>query len=224
MNTARAVKPVLKRPVAGMLWVAWRGQRAQAAAIVALLLLYGAAVVAERLEPGLGGLTFQLSGFLAGAICLIWGAPLIAREFEAGTYKLAWTQSVSRGRWLLAVLGMAAAGAVAATAVLTGLLAWGLPDAGGDPLAWPYYESHGVVPFGRALFALALGVALGAVTRHTRIAMPLSVLLVGVAQLAARALRAHFDVPFWTLQWTETAAHLLLAAALTAVAHVAIRR
>ncbi|MFG2077073.1 ABC transporter permease subunit [Nonomuraea maritima] len=208
----------------GLLWVAWRGQRAQAAAIAALLLLYGAAVVAERLEPGLSGLTFQLSGFLAGAICLIWGAPLVAREFEAGTCKLAWTQGVSRGRWLVAVLGVAAGGAVAAAAVLAAVLAWGLPDAGGDSLAWAYYESHGVVPFGRALFALALGVALGAVTRHTRIAMPLSVLLVGVAQLAARALRARFDMPFWTLQWTETAAHLLLAVALTAAAYVAIRR
>src|SRR6476469_2951107 len=32
---------------------------------------------------------------------IFWGAPLIAREYETGTYRLAWTQSVSRSRWLL---------------------------------------------------------------------------------------------------------------------------
>ena len=32
-----------------------------------------------------------------GLIGLFWGAPLIARELEAGTYRLAWTQSVTRG-------------------------------------------------------------------------------------------------------------------------------
>jgi hypothetical protein len=210
--------------MSGLLWVAWRGQRAQAAAIAALLLLYGAAATVERLEPDLTGLTFQLAGFLAGAICLIWGAPLIAREFEAGTYKLAWTQSLSRGRWLAAVLAVAAAGALAATAVLAAVLTWSLPDSAGNPMAWPYYESHGPVPYGRSLFALALGVALGAVTRHTRIAMPLSVLLVGAGQLAGRALRGRFDLPFWTMQWTETAAYLALTLALTGIAYLAIRR
>ncbi|MGP3918969.1 YchJ family metal-binding protein [Nonomuraea sp. 10N515B] len=71
-------------------------------------------------------------------------------------------------------------------------------------MAWPYYESHGLVPFARALFALTLGVALGAVTRHTRIAMPLSVLLVGISQLAGRALRGHLEQPYWPTQTEGT--------------------
>ena len=29
-------------------------------------------------------------------IGIFWGAPLVAREFETGTFRLAWTQSVSR--------------------------------------------------------------------------------------------------------------------------------
>ncbi|MGN9782547.1 ABC transporter permease subunit [Nonomuraea sp. ZG12] len=208
----------------GLVWVAWRGQRAQATAIAVLLLLYGATIVVERLEPELSGLTFQLAGFLAGAVCLIWGAPLIAREFETGTYKLAWTQSLSRGRWLAVTLATAAAGALAATAVLAALLTWALPQAEADPMAWPYYESHGLVPYGRVLFALTLGVALGAVTRHTRIAMPLSLLLVGASQLAGRALRGGLDLPFWPMQGTETAAYLTLALVLTCIAYLAIRR
>ncbi|WP_188194758.1 ABC transporter permease subunit [Nonomuraea sp. SYSU D8015] len=208
----------------GLLWVAWRGQRAQAAAIAALLVLYGVSVVAERLEPELGGLTAQLAGFLPGAVCLIWGAPLIARELETGTCKLAWTQSLSRGRWLAVTVAVAAAGAVSATAALAALLVWALPSAGGDPTAWPYYESHGLVPYARVLLALMLGVALGAVTGHTRIAMPLSVLLTGISQLGGRALREGADLPYWTSQKIETAACLALALALTGIAYLAIRR
>ena len=34
-----------------------------------------------------------------------WGAPLITREFEAGTFRLAWNQSVTRARWLAIKLG-----------------------------------------------------------------------------------------------------------------------
>ncbi|GAA3161312.1 hypothetical protein [Nonomuraea salmonea] len=209
--------------MSGLLWVAWRGQRAQAAAIAALLVLYGAGVAAERLEPGLAGLTFQLSGFLAGAICLIWGAPLVAREFEAGTHKLAWTQSVSRGA-LAAGRRRGGGGRGRGGERRPGRDAGLVPaGGGGEVMAWPYYESHGPVPFGRSLLALALGVALGAATRHTRIAMPLSVLLVGAGQLVARALRARSELPFWPLQWAETAVHLVLAMALVGVTYVVIR-
>ncbi|MGW3349736.1 hypothetical protein ACWDA3_41115 [Nonomuraea rubra] len=208
----------------GPLWVAWRGQRAQAAAIAAVVLMYGLACVVERAEPGLSGLTRQLAGLLPGAVCLVWGAPLISREFETGTYKLAWTQSLTRGRWLAAVVAVPIAGASAAAAVTAALPAWLLPPAGGDPMAWQYYESHGPVPFARVLFALMLGVALGAVTRHTRIAMPLSVLLAGLAQLAGRALRDRLDLAYWPAQWIETAAHLVLTLLLAGVALLAIRR
>ena len=38
-------------------------------------------------------------------IGVFWGAPLVARELEAGTHRLAWTQSVTRTRWLAIKLG-----------------------------------------------------------------------------------------------------------------------
>src|SRR5215469_14545296 len=37
---------------------------------------------------------------------IFWGAPLIARELETGTYRLAWTQTVTRRRWLAVKLGI----------------------------------------------------------------------------------------------------------------------
>ncbi|WP_327002688.1 ABC transporter permease subunit [Dactylosporangium sp. NBC_01737] len=208
----------------GLLWVAWRGQRAQFAAIAALLLLYGAAALVERSEPELTGLTGQLAGFLPGAVCLVWGAPLIARELETGTFKLAWAQSVTRGRWLAAILASAAAGALAATGTLAALLTWALPDAGGDPMAWPHYESHGIVPFARVVFALTLGAALGAVTGHSRVAMPLAVLLVGVSQLGGRAMRGQFHLSYWPMQSAEAAAYVGITVFLTGIAYLAIRR
>ena len=35
-----------------------------------------------------------------------WGAPLVARELEAGTHRLVWNQSVTRTRWLATKLGV----------------------------------------------------------------------------------------------------------------------
>jgi hypothetical protein len=53
------------------------------------------------------GMALTVVPALLGAF---WGAPLIAREIESGTFPLVWTQSVTRTRWLvvkLAVLGLA---------------------------------------------------------------------------------------------------------------------
>ena len=44
-------------------------------------------------------------------IGIFWGAPLIARELDAGTFRLTWNQSITRTRWLtvkLTLIGLAA--------------------------------------------------------------------------------------------------------------------
>ena len=43
-----------------------------------------------------------------------WGAPLIAREPEAGTHRLVWTRTIGRTRWLAVKVGLIGAVAVAA--------------------------------------------------------------------------------------------------------------
>ncbi|MEU8088459.1 hypothetical protein AB0B57_33195 [Micromonospora sp. NPDC049101] len=53
-----------------------------------------------------------------------WGAPLVAREFEAGTYRLVWTQSISRSRWLAVKLAVVGTVTVVATALLSALVTW----------------------------------------------------------------------------------------------------
>jgi hypothetical protein len=41
-------------------------------------------------------------------IGIFWGAPLLARELETGTHRLAWNQSVTRTRWLATKLAIGA--------------------------------------------------------------------------------------------------------------------
>jgi len=88
--------------------------RAQAAVVAGALALL--AVVAAGLlhrDDGTARLWLGVLVLVTPALIgMFWGAPLVAREFEEGTYRLAWTQSVTRTRWLvvkLAVVGLATA-------------------------------------------------------------------------------------------------------------------
>ena len=107
-------------------------------------------------------------------IGMFWGAPLVAREFETGTFCLAWTQGVTRVRWLAAKLGIAGAAAIAAGELFSLMVNWW-----SSPIhrANPGYSalggiSHsGITPAGYAAFGFALGVTVGLFIRHTVPAM-----------------------------------------------------
>lgn len=97
---------------------------------------------------------------------LFWGAPLVASELESGTYRLAWTQSVSRTRWLAARLAVVG-GTTALAAGLVSLTVswWAAPLDRARDAPFATFDSRGIVPIGYALFAFALAVALGALLR-----------------------------------------------------------
>ena len=106
---------------------------------------------------------------LPALLGIFWGAPLIARELEAGTYRLAWNQSVTRTRWL--AIKLAAGCAIAATS--TGLLCWAVTvwsqrvdSASHDRMIPLLYGSRGIVPVGYAVFAFLLGVTTGMLLRR----------------------------------------------------------
>jgi ABC-type transport system involved in multi-copper enzyme maturation permease subunit len=66
--------------------------------------------------------------YLAPALIgMFWGAPLVAREMEAGTFRLAWSQSVSRMRWLAVKLGVVGLAAVVTTGLLSSPSGWRSP-------------------------------------------------------------------------------------------------
>ena len=125
--------------------------------------------------------TFWLINLVPLLAGLFWGAPLIARETERGTHRLAWTQSISRGRWLTVKLVAFVGAAVLAAAVVSLLLAWWLRpyeqliavNAGGNVnrMTPGIFDLSGTVPGACALFAFALGTAAGALFRRTLPAM-----------------------------------------------------
>ncbi|MFD0295850.1 hypothetical protein [Streptomyces sp. NPDC127118] len=113
--------------------------------------------------------------------------PVIARELESGTYKLAWTQSVTPARWLAAKLAVPTVVTLASVSVLSAANGWARTRAGteGD-LLWherEVYGSIGTAPVGYALCMLALGALAGLLLRRTLTAMVLT--LIGYGALVA---------------------------------------
>jgi ABC-type transport system involved in multi-copper enzyme maturation permease subunit len=108
-------------------------------------------------------------------IGMFWGAPLAAREFETGTFRLAWTQGVTRTRWLAAKLAIAGAAAIAAGELFTLMVHWwSSPIHKAHPGYTPFTSGSfhtGIAPAGYAAFAFALGVTAGLLIRRTLPAM-----------------------------------------------------
>jgi ABC-2 family transporter len=132
---------------------------------------------------------------LPAVIGAFWGAPMVARELEAGTHRLMWNQSVTRTRWLVTKLGIGCALAAAAAGLLSGavtLWAQRLDSASHDRIMPLVFGARGVVPVAYAVFAFLLGVSLGMLMRRTVPAMA-TTLAVYVAAVAAMPLwaRAH---------------------------------
>ena len=107
-----------------------------------------------------------------GVIGVLLAAPFIL-DLEHGTYRLAWTQSITRRRWLLGKLALPILVAILAGGALTVLFTWwrapqvnlnGRLDIG-------IYDTQGIVVVGYTLFALALALALGAVWRRSAISL-----------------------------------------------------
>jgi len=113
-----------------------------------------------------------------------WGAPLVARELEAGTHRLVWTQSLGRTRWLAVKVGLIGAAAVVVAALFSLAVTWWaapIDDAYANRIIPEIFATRGVVPAAYAAFAFAAGLAAGMLIRRTVPAM--AVTLVAVAAL-----------------------------------------
>ncbi len=140
-------------------------------------------------------------------IGLFWGAPLIARELETGTYRLAWNQSVTRIRWTLVKLGFGGLASVAVAGLLSMMITWWaspIDTAGaysgsgvmGNRMEPLMFAARGIAPLGYAAFAFALGVTLGVLLRRTLPAMALTLLLFAAVQFVMPTLiRPHLLPP-----------------------------
>lgn len=114
-------------------------------------------------------LVAQITPALIG---IFWGAPLLARELETGTHRLAWTQSVTRSRWLLTKVAVVGLATVVLAGLLTLTITWwfrGIDSVSSNQYA--LFDRRDIAPIGYAVFAFALGALVGAVIRRTVPAM-----------------------------------------------------
>jgi hypothetical protein len=136
---------------------------------------------------------------LPALIGAFWGAPLIARELETGTFRMAWTQSVTRQRWLAVKLLLVGLSSLAATGLLSLILTWWFSpiDRVQQNLLTPsMFGVRGIVPVGYAAFAFALGVTAGALIRRTVPAMAVTLAAFTAARLAVTYyVRPHVFTP-----------------------------
>ena len=153
-------------------------------------------------------------------IGVFWGAPLITREIESGTFRLAWNQSVTRTRWLAVKLGLIGLAAMATAGLLSLMIGWwaspvdyalGLPQgrsgiSAANRLTPLLFGARGITPIGYAAFAFALGVALGVFIRRTVPAMAATLaVFTGVLLTMSLWVRPHLITPLHAISAFNTA-------------------
>jgi hypothetical protein len=160
----------------------------------------GRCLVVGRLFDGYGAIvdTVHLT-VLVPVVFATFGATVLARETDAGTNVLAWTQGVTRRRWLIAKFAFAVLAAIVVAAIVSGLVTWwsGTPNAlDGNRFQGAQFDTQNIVPVADALFGVALGLAAGAWLRRVVPALALSIgAYVGARMLTAVYLRPHFMAP-----------------------------
>jgi hypothetical protein len=216
-----------------MTWVTWRQQRTEFVIAAAILALLAALIVPTGLHiasvyhhDGLASCAgsngndcrnaleafgrrfdsltnlFGWFNLIPGVIGVLLAAPFVL-ELESGTFRLAWTQSITRRRWLATKLGVTVLAALLVGAVMIALLTWwrGPLDHVHGRMGQDVFSFEGIVGFGYVLFALGLALAVGAVWRRT-----VPAVIVGFAgYIVARVfvltwLRQRFEAPL-TATW-----------------------
>ena len=110
---------------------------------------------------------FTWSTLLPPIAALLLAAPFIL-DLDNGSYRLAWTQSITRRRWIVVKLAMALAAAVLVALLLSILASWlrGPLDHLNGRMSSSTYDAEGIVPIAYSLFVLGFAVALGALWRR----------------------------------------------------------
>lgn len=209
--------------VKGLIWLTWRQHRwpiAVSTAITVVLFVLMLTTASDlssmahkcltvpayqcrrsktEATPSHAGYLMNTVVFLPVLVAVFWGVPLLAREFEQRTLPLAWSQDVSRLRWLT--------GKTSVMIVLIGAMGTALAAAS-IHLAYEYhaytseslfdgtqFQAGGWMPLTLGLAWLAVGIAAGAATRRVLVAIAVVgglwiVRMVGMAQLRPRLMAA----------------------------------
>ena len=137
-----------------------------------------------------------------GLLGMFWGAPLITRELETGTHRLAWNQSVPRRRWLMVKLLFVGLASMTAAGLVSLLLTWAaspVDQVADDRFTAIVFSARDIAPVAYAAFAVVLGTIIGMLARRTLPAMALTILIFIAIQIAMPNLvRPHLMPPITT--------------------------
>lgn len=139
-------------------------------------------------------------GMAAGLIGVLLATPLVL-ELDQGTYRLAWTQSLTPRRWLTTRIGMLVLGSIACGAVLIALGTWWRQplDSLTGRVSPEQFDLEGILPIAYTLWAAAAVLAIGTVTRGTGLAVAGGFGAYLVARLLSPTLRQHLIAPVHSL-------------------------
>jgi ABC-type transport system involved in multi-copper enzyme maturation permease subunit len=204
-----------------MRWLLWRQHRFQLAATSIILALFATAVAVtgvhmadvyanavhdcanggcfvEHLFNGYGAIIdiVHLTVVLPVLLGAFIAAPLLAREAEHGTNALVWTQTVTRRRWVLSKVGTVVGATVVLSAVVAALVTWWSGTTNtldGNRFGGVQFDTQNVLPVAFTLFAVGLGLALGAAWRRVLPAVATTVGVYLAVRLAVAVyLRPHY--------------------------------
>jgi hypothetical protein len=129
---------------------------------------------------------------LAGAFI---GAPLVAREIEDGTWRLAWSQGITRLSWLRGQLLGTLAVTAGSAALLTAVTTWWLSPVNevGGRFTNNGFDFAGIIPLAWSLLAFAAGVLAGTLVKRVIPAMAVTLFAYLAIRLPAEyLLRPHY--------------------------------
>jgi len=137
--------------------------------------------------------------FLPPVFGILLAAPVVL-ELEQGTYRLIWTQGITRLRWVAMKLNLIVAGAIVVSLALSALMAWwrGPLDTLQGPFNPNAFDFEGIMPIAYTVYAVALGLAVGVVLRRTIPAMALTLVGFLGLRVTLEALRPHYVPPVVT--------------------------
>src|SRR5437773_4915859 len=135
---------------------------------------------------------YVLPGLMASYV----GGPLFAVEFERGTHRLAWTQSITRQRWAAIKLGLVLLVALAVGIILAPF-GGGQRVFNGENSRRPFetFEIEGAALVSYFVFGLAVGAFVGAWSRRIITGMFVGLLVFGVARVGIHNLRPIYEEP-----------------------------
>lgn len=210
-----------------MSWLVWRQYRTSAAisaallaALAALVVITGLQIAAQfhaafgsclaasacrfpndniALDSGPLGFVIEFTLAVPALLGMFLGAPLVAREIETGTGQFAWTQSVTRRRWLAVKVGWLLLAALAWGGAVGALVTWwsGPKNAAYLNAFSPgTFDVQGIMPAAYSLFAMALGITAGTLIRRVLPALGVTLFgYFGIRLIFMGWIRQHYMTP-----------------------------